>query len=91
MPKFGTKIALFVCFWQNMPYLGFFGIKFSNISWHIWTQHPQSCLFPKCLNLRSNVLYLGSFGLEFKNKYCHIWNHHPQIGQKWVFNSYSEL
>ena len=53
-PEFGTKNALFGCFWQKMPYLGIFGQEFKKYHCDIWNQHPQICLFAKISRKNKN-------------------------------------
>ena len=84
-PEFGTKNALFGCFWQKMPYLGIFGQEFKKYHCDIWNQHPQICLFAKfhgktkMSKFVTKKVWFGDFWAEIWKQYCNIWNQHPQI------------
>ena len=73
--KFGTKNALFGCFWTEI--------------WkyycHNWNQLPQICLIPK-FGLKLKILKFGTqnalfgyFWTGIWKQYCHVRNQHPRI------------
>ena len=73
--KFGTKNALFGCFWARI----------SKKLLSYWNQHHQICLFAK-LHEKTKMpkfwtknAWFGYFWIEIWKQYSHIWNQHPQI------------
>ena len=77
MLKFGTKNALFACFWARI----------SSTYGFILNQHPQICLITKfCRKAKmtkfgtKNALF-GYFSVRFLKNYCHIGNQHRKICQ----------
>ena len=85
MHEFGTKIAIFECFWLKIPYLGFFGkkVKKKLLSYSKSASLNLSiCIFhekTKILKFGTKHALFGYFSARLLKNFCHIWNQHPRI------------